>query len=82
LPDIHLGPITQGKDPKVLSMLLATIENIPQLRALVFRIPLPKSIPVREKPFLGASLLFVSTASPKRGIILSGLETLQERNGL
>ena len=42
---------------------VAPIEQVPKLGALVFRIPLPKIIAVREKSLLSAGFFFIA-ASP------------------
>ena len=46
LPDIHLRPVTQWEDTELFTVPLTPVKNIPELWALVLRIPLPEFIAV------------------------------------
>ena len=43
----------------MLAGVLVAVEEVPQLRALVLRVPLAELVPVREKPLFGAGFFFV-----------------------
>src|SRR5581483_11765517 len=40
-PDVELGPIGEGEYPNRFALVDARVEDVPQLRALIFGIPLP-----------------------------------------
>ena len=58
------------------------VEKVPQLGALVFRIPLPKIVAVAEEAFLGTSFLFVASCSTHAGVVLAFFDGIEERSGL
>ena len=62
----------------MLTVLLAAIENIPQLRALILRIPLTEGITMREEALLGTRLLFVTTTATKGSVVLAFFKCLQQ----
>ena len=46
LPHVHLRPVAQWKDAKMFADVHFTVEEIPQLRPLVFGIPLAEFVPM------------------------------------
>ncbi len=52
----------------MLTMVLSTVIKIPELRTLVLRVPLPKIIPMGEKPLL-RTRFFLIPASTSNGCI-------------
>ena len=62
-PDVHLGKIGQRKNAEVLTRVVTTVEEVPQLRTLVLRVPLAEIVAVGKKALLGAGLLFVAPAT-------------------
>src|SRR6056297_989761 len=60
LPHVKLGPVGYGKYPEVLAHLFLAVEDVPQLGALVLRVPLAKAVSEAEKTFLGTGLLFIT----------------------
>src|SRR6202023_2114377 len=55
------------------------IENIPELRPLIFRIPLTQRVAKRVNSFLRARFLFVPARSPKRSVEASFCKGVQKR---
>ena len=49
LPYVHLGPVRDREHTEVFSHTLLTVEQVPELWALVLRIPLTEVIAVREE---------------------------------
>ena len=66
----------------MLAHILLCIVDIPELRPLVFGIPLAELIPMRENAFLGAGFLFVPARSADGGIELSGCQGVEQCDGL
>src|SRR5215471_7900145 len=64
LPNIHLGPVAEGKDPHVFARINTGIVKIPNLGTLVFGVPLAEAIAETEEPLFGASFLFVPPRTP------------------
>ena len=62
-PDVHLGKIGQRKNAEVLARVVPAVEEVPQLRTLVLRVPLAEIVAVGKKALLGAGLLFVAPAT-------------------
>src|SRR5260370_27859599 len=62
-PYVELGPVGQREHPDVLGIPDPGVVDVPQLRALVLRIPLPELVTEREHPFLGACFLLVAARS-------------------
>src|SRR3989338_9951877 len=66
LPDIHLRPVADREYADVLAGVDARVVDVPQLGALVLRVPLAELVTEREDAFLGARLFLVAarTAPP------------------
>ena len=60
----------------------APIEDVPQFGALIFRLPLAKSVAVREKTLFGARFFFVAAPAAQNGIELVFFDGFQKRHGL
>src|ERR1035437_2396546 len=77
LPDVHLGPVADGKYTEVFAHPFLSVENVPEFRSLVLGVPLAKFIPVRKEPFLCAGFFFV-TPAPANGcikfVLLDGIQ--------
>src|SRR5690606_36168728 len=82
LPDIHLGPVREREHAEVLTWRLPAVEQVPQLGALVLRIPLAEAVAVGEKSFLGACLLLIAASAAKGRIDLELTERVEECDGL
>ena len=52
-PDVHLGEVRERKNTEVFARVFASVEEVPKLGALVFRIPLMKTVTKREYTFFG-----------------------------
>ena len=46
LPNVHLGPVADGKCPEMLARLFPGVEYVPKLRALVLGVPLSELVAV------------------------------------
>ena len=54
----------------MLALAVAAVEERPEFRPLVFRIPLPELVPEAEDPLLGARLFFVAPSAAEHGVEL------------
>jgi hypothetical protein len=57
--------------------MVAAVEKIPQFGPLVFRVPLPEVVPVREEALLGPRLFLVAPPAAETGgesVFLDGVE--------
>src|SRR4030095_12339734 len=63
LPHVELGPVRERKDTDGCLRAEPGVVEAPELRPLVFGIPLPKFVADRKEAFLGAGLLFVPAGS-------------------
>src|SRR5687768_14719961 len=82
LPDVHLGPVGDREDAHVLALPYAAVVDVPQLGALVARIPLAELVAQREHPLLGACLFLVAPAAAEDGVEAVLLDRVEEGNGL
>ena len=81
-PNIQLRPIRQRKDADAFALIEARIEDVPQLRTLILRIPLSHGIAERVDPLLGARLFFVAARPTECGIESAFGQRVQQRFGL
>ena len=51
--------------------MLAAVEEVPELGALVLRIPLAELVAVAKEALLGTGLFLVTTAAPQGGVVLT-----------
>src|SRR3954467_2211245 len=63
VPYIHFSPVTDGEYTEVFALVFTTVENIPQLRTLVLRVPLTKFITMREKTLFSTCFFFITTGA-------------------
>src|SRR5262249_2249222 len=68
LPDVKLRPIAQRKDAHLFAGLDPPVVEVPELRTLGARLPLPELISEREDPFLRPRFLFIATGSAQQAI--------------
>ncbi len=68
LPHIELRPIGQWEDPDVLPLVVTPVEQIPELWALVLRVPLAVLVTEAVDPLLGTRLLLVTTSTAEEGV--------------
>ena len=61
---------------------VARIEQIPQLGALIFRLPLTKAVTVAKNALLGACLLFIAPCAANQSIKTELFNRFQERDRL
>ena len=68
LPDVHLGPVAQGENAKVLAVFFPSVEDVPEFGPLVLRLPLTEVIPVTEESFFRARFFLVTPAAAEHGV--------------
>src|SRR6185369_17896276 len=81
LPDVELGPVREREDADALARADPAVQQMPQLRPLVLRIPLSLGVAQREDAFLRARPLLVAAGSAERRIEVAGLEAVEPRLG-
>src|SRR3954453_1960891 len=67
LPDVQLGPVRQREDPDRLAEVDPAIEEVPELGALVLRVPLAELVAEGEDALLGAGLVLVAAGAAGGG---------------
>ena len=68
LPHVELRPIADRKDAHVFTGLHACVVDVPQLRALVARVPLAERIAKREDAFFRARFFLVAARTADRRV--------------
>src|SRR5215210_1135848 len=68
LPDVELGPVGEREHAHVLAAAYAPVVEVPQLRALLARVPLAEVVAEREHALLGAGALLVAAGAAERGV--------------
>ena len=61
---------------------VAAVVQVPQLGALVARVPLAELVAQAQDAFLGAGLVLVAAAAAEDGVELVALDGVQQRDGL
>ena len=82
LPDVHLGPVAEGKHAEVFSVVFSSVVEVPEFWSLVFWIPLSEFVSVGEKSFFGACFFFISPSSADGDIKFVFLDGVEEGDGL
>src|SRR5690606_5035533 len=82
VPHVELGPVGQREDPDVLALADARVVKVPQLGALVLRVPLAELVAEGEDPLLGPGLLLVAPGAAEDGVDLVLLDRVEQRHGL
>ena len=81
-PHIAFGPVAEREDAHVFARVQARIEEIPDFRALVLRIPLAKIVPEAEETLLRAGLLLVAAGAADAAIEPEFLDRGEESGNL
>src|SRR4029434_7915428 len=63
LPDVQFRPVAQREDTHVFAGVKSGIVEVPDLRALILRVPLTESIAKAEEALLRARLLLIASSS-------------------
>src|SRR3954447_5140804 len=66
-PDVELGPVGEGEGADVLALAVPAVVEVPQLGALVARVPLAELVAEAEDPLLGPGLLLVAPGPAEDG---------------
>ena len=67
-PDVQLRPIRERKHADAFALVMAAVVKVPQLGALVFRIPLAERIAEGIDAFLGAGFFLVAARAAERRV--------------
>src|SRR6478672_592586 len=67
-PDVDLGPVADREDADVLARTVPGVEEVPQLGALVLRVPLTELVAEADDALLGARLLLVAPAAAEEAV--------------
>src|SRR6478735_2984842 len=79
-PDVDLGPVADREDADVLAGTVPGVEEVPQLGALVLRVPLTELVAEADDALLGAGLLLVAAAAAEDAVetvVVDGVEQRQ-----
>ena len=76
LPDVELGPVRDRKNTDALPLGLSRVVKVPELRALVLRVPAVRCSPEREDPLLRAALFLIAARPAKRSVKAVVIERL------
>ena len=68
VPDVDLGPVREREDADALARADAAVQQVPELRPLVLRIPLALRVAEREDALLGARALLVAPRAAERRV--------------
>jgi len=82
LPDIHFRPVRDREGTDVLALVAAGVVQVPQLGALVLRIPLTELVAETHNPFLGAGLFLVATGAADAGVEAEFFDGFEQRDRL
>ena len=77
-----IGPAVKRENSEVLAGHMLTVEQIPQFRALVLRVPLTKIVAVAEETFLRSCLLLVPSRPANAGVVLARFDGFEQGGGL
>src|ERR1019366_2582179 len=81
-PYVRLGPVAEREDAHVLAGVEARIEEVPDLRALVLRIPLAEAVTETEEAFFGAGFLLVAASAADAAVKTELLDGREQRGNL
>src|SRR5207253_245817 len=79
LPDVQLAPIGEREDADALALLDARVVEVPELRPLLARLPLPVAVAEGEDPLLGPRLLLVTASTAERRVVTPYGQRLEQR---
>ena len=78
-PDVHLRPIAQGKYAHMFARINACVVEVPDFRALIFRVPLAEAVAETEETLLGARFFFVPPRAANQAIKTKFFDRRQQR---
>src|SRR5262249_46332515 len=79
LPDVEFGPIGEWKHADRFAWADAGVEQVPQLRPLVARVPAVALRAEREDALLGAAFLLIAPRASESGIEAELVQRLPQR---
>src|SRR5206468_7651134 len=82
LPDVELGPVREGEHADVLAAADAPVVDVPQLGALVARVPAAEVVAEGEDALLGPRALLVAPRAAERGVEAVLLDRVEQRDRL
>ena len=81
VPDVELGPVGEREDANAFAGADAAVEEVPQLGALVFGVPLAGGVAEGEDALLGAGFFFVAARSAEGCVEAVGAEAVEQGRG-
>ena len=82
LPDVQFGPVRQREDADRLTFVDLAVVHVPQLGALVLRVPAVLAVTERVHTLLGPRLLFVAASTTEGGVETMLVQRLFQALGL
>ena len=82
VPNVEFRPIVEREDTEVLAGGVHAVEEVPQLRTLVFGVPLAEVVAVGKKALLRTCLFFVSSCPSNARVELVAFDGVDEGGGL
>ena len=74
--------LREREHPDVLALAVAAVVEVPQLGALVLRVPLAELVAEARHPLLGPGLLLVAAGAAEHGVEAVLLDGVEQRDGL
>jgi hypothetical protein len=78
LPDVELGPVRKRKHAEVFAGAFPAVVQIPELRALILRVPLTEVVAMGEDALLRSGFLFVPPGAADGGVKAELLDGVQQ----
>ena len=79
LPDVHLRPVGERKDANAFAGMNAGVVEVPQLGALVLRVPLAGAVAEGVDALLGAGFLFIAARAAKCRVEVVVAQRVEQR---
>src|SRR5215469_18674946 len=77
-PDVEFRPIGKGKDADAFALIDLRVEDVPEFRPLILRVPLTVGVAKGINALLGAGFFLVSPCPSKRCGEPPGFECIQK----
>src|SRR5215472_2780243 len=78
LPDVEFRPVGERKNADAFAFVDPSVEQIPELRPLVFRVPLPKGVAERIHALLCSGLLLVAARTTESSVVLALFQSIEQ----
>ena len=81
LPNVEFRPVGEREDAQAFAGMDAGVENIPEFRALIARVPLAPLIAEGEDAFLSAGPFFIAARATDGGVETAVAQAIEEGGG-